>query len=241
MKSSRTTLVATAIPLLLTSLPLAAGELPFNAPATVRAKESAPLLHQTARALYDLPSSAALPTSNDKHITNLWLFPTADGETVFARYNLTSGDEPTSGAAASATQHLTMLTVRENRIVESRELTSAPVGSASNEPKPDWSAAIGSGYTARGTARTPKLTISDENNADTSHSSPGVLPSPHWTAAIGTGTAAARTSNVPDAQQNSSSETRPVLATADWTSRIGTGHAVNSPKRTMYASLANAR
>src|SRR5581483_9686385 len=99
MKSSRTTLVATAIPLLLTSLPLAAGELPFNAPATVRAKESAPLLHQTARALYDLPSSAALPTSNDKHITNLWLFPTADGETVFARYNLTSGDEPTSGAA----------------------------------------------------------------------------------------------------------------------------------------------
>jgi len=126
MKSPRAALVATAIPLLLTSLPLTAGELPFNAPATERAKESAPLLHQAARALYDLPSGGALRNSNGQHISNLWLFPTADADTVFARYNATSGADP------SGTEHLTVLTVRRSRIVESRELTSAsPVTYAS--------------------------------------------------------------------------------------------------------------
>jgi len=132
MKSPRAALVATAIPLLLTSLPLTAGELPFNAPATERAKESAPLLHQAARALSDLPSGGALRNSNGQHISNLWLFPTADADTVFARYNLISDQEATSGADPSGTEHLTVLTVRRSRIVESRELTSAsPVTYAS--------------------------------------------------------------------------------------------------------------
>ena len=223
MKSPRAALVATAIPLLLTSLPLTAGELPFNAPATERANESAPLLHQTARALHDLPSGAALGSSSGKHISNLWLFPTADADTVFARYNLTSDD-----AAASATEHLTVLTVRGNRILESRDLTSAHAESASNEPaRLHWSAAIGTGHAATATVTSPNATSS-------SH---GVPASAHWTARIGTGTAAASTTPIPDTKQPSSSG-QPSVAAAHWTSRIGTGHASDSTSPVTDASAA---
>ena len=237
MKSPRAALAATAIPLLLTSLPLTAGELPFNAPATERAKESAPLLHQTARALYDSPSAAAPRTPGGKRISNLWLFPTADANTVFARYNLTSDDQ-----AASATEHLTVLTVRGNRIVESRELTSPPAEVASSEPaRLHWSAAIGTGRAARAAVTDPKVTSSGETNSNATRSSDGVSASPHWTAGIGAGRAAASTTSVPDTEQPSSSGTRPVVAATHWTSRIGTGHAFDSTSPVMYASLANAR
>ena len=223
MKSPRAALVTTAIPLLLTSLPLTAGELPFNAPATERANESAPLLHQTARALHDLPSGAALGSSSGKHISNLWLFPTADADTVFARYNLTSDD-----GAASATEHLTVLTVRGNRILESRDLTSAHAESASNEPaRLHWSAAIGTGHAATATVTSPNATSS-------SH---GVPASAHWTARIGTGTAAASTTPIPDTKQPSSSG-QPSVAAAHWTSRIGTGHASDSTSPVTDASAA---
>jgi hypothetical protein len=224
-KSPRTALVAAAVPLLLTSLPLTAGELPFNAPATERANESALLLHQTARALYDLPSGAALRSSSGKQISNLWLFPTADADTVFARYNLTSDE-----AATSATEHLTVLTVRGNRILESRDLTSTHAESASNEPaRLHWSAAIGTGHAASATVTSPNATSS-------SH---GVPASPHWTARIGTGTAAASTVTIPDAKQPSSSGTQPSVAAAHWTSRIGTGHASDSTSPVTDASSAN--
>jgi len=219
MKNTRATLAATAIPLLLTSLPLMAGELPFNAPATAQAKDSAPLLHQTAQALHDSPDAAS-----GNHISNLWLFPTADGETVFARYNLTSA----SGAAASATEHLTVLTVRGNRIVESRELTSVPAEVAGNEPtKLHWTAFIGTGESVRQIAKP-------------THASEGTSASPDWTASIGSGTAASNT-KVIDTKQTSSLGTQTVAASADWTSRIGTGHAADSGKRVMYASMVSSR
>lgn len=240
MKSPLAALVAITIPLLLTSLPLPAGELPFNAPATERAKESALLLHQTARALYDLPSGAALRSSSGKHISNLWLFPTADADTVFARYDLTSDEEATSGAAASATEHLTVLTVRGNRILESRELTSAHAESASNEPaRFHWSAAIGTGYAASATDTSPKVTSSGATNTNATNSFHGVPASPHWTARIGTGTAAASTTTVPDAKQPSSSGAQRAVAAAHWTSRIGTGEASDSTSPVTHASLAN--
>jgi hypothetical protein len=239
MKSPRTTLVATAIPLLVTSLPLTAGELPFSAPATERANESAPLLHQTARALYNLPSGAALRSSSSKHISNLWLFPTADADTVFARYNLTSDDEATSYTPASATEHLTVLTVRGNQILESRDLTSADAESASNEPaRFHWSAAIGTGHAASATVANPKLTNTGATNASATSSSHGEPASPHWTARIGTGTAAS-TTTTPNARQPSSSGTQPVVAAAHWTSRIGTGHPSDSTSLVMRAPLAN--
>jgi len=240
MKSPRAALVATTIPLLLTSLPLTAGELPFNAPATERANESALLLHQTARALYDLPSGTALRSYSGKHISNLWLFPTADADTVFARYNLTSDDEATSDAAASATEHLAVLTVRGNRILESRDLTSAHAESASNErARPHWSAAIGTGHAADATVTSPKVTSSGTTNASATSSSHGVPASPHWTAKIGTGTAAASNTTIPDAKQPSSSGTHPAVAAAHWTSRIGTGHASDTTSAVTDTSLAN--
>ena len=187
MKSPRAALVATAIPLLSISLPLTAGELAFNAPATERANESALLLHQTARALYDLPSGAALRSSSGKHISNLWLFPTADADTVFARYNLTSDDAATSGTAESATEHLAVLTVRGNRILESRDLTSTHAESASNEPaRLHWSAAIGTGHAASATVTNRSVRSSGTTNASATSSSHGVTASPHWTARIGT-------------------------------------------------------
>ena len=235
MKNPRAPLVATAIPLVLTSLPLTAGELPFNAPATERANESALLLHQTARALYDLPSGAALRSSSGQHISNLWLFPTADADTVFARYNLTSDD-----AAASATEHLTVLTVRGNQILESRELTSTTIESASNEPaRLHWSAAIGTGHAASTTVTSPRATSNGATNANATSSSHGVPASPHWTAKIGTGTAAASNTTIPDTKQPSSSGTHPAVAAAHWTSRIGTGHASDTTSSVTDTSLAN--
>jgi hypothetical protein len=241
MKNPRATLVATVVPLLLTSLPLAAGELPFNSPATERANESAPLLHETARALYDSSSAAALQTPRGRHISNLWLFPTADGETVFARYDLTSGEDVTSGGTVTKTEHLTVLTVRDNRIVESRELTSPTTKVASNEPsKLDWSATIGTGYTARGAETNTGVTGGPEGNANATGSSHVVSASPHWTASIGTGTAAT-TTGVTESKQPTSSGTQGVVAAAHWTSKIGSGHAFDSSERVAHESVANAR
>jgi hypothetical protein len=238
MKNPIAAVVATAIPLLATSLPVTAGELLFNAPATERASESALLLHQTARALYDLPSGAMLQSASGKHISNLWLFPTAEADTVFARYNLTSDDEATSGTTASATEHLAVLTVRGNRILESRDLTSAHAESASNEPaRLHWSAAIGTGYAASATVAKPEVTSNGATDESATNSSHGVPASPHWTARIGTGTAASATA-IPDAKQPSSG-TQPVVAAAHWTSRIGTGHSSDSTGPVTHASLTN--
>ncbi len=234
MKSPRAALVATVIPLLLTSLPLTAGELPFNAPATGRAKESALLLHQTAQALRDLPAGSALSLTNGKQISNLWLFPTADADTVFARYNLISDEEATSGGAAPDTEHLTVLTVRGNHILESRDLTSAHAESASNEPpRLHWSAAIGTGHAASAAVTTSAVTNSDAPN--TSH---GVPASPHWTASIGTGSAASAT-NAPETKQPSMSGAKSAVASAHWTSRIGTGHASDTASPVTQSSMTN--
>jgi hypothetical protein len=238
MKNPLAAVVATAIPLLATSLPVTAGELLFNAPATVRASESALLLRQTARALYDLPSGAALQAASGKHISNLWLFPTAEADTVFARYNLTSDDEATSDTTASATEHLAVLTVRGNRILESRDLTSAHAESASNEPaRLHWSAAIGTGYAASATVANPEVTSSGATKESATSSSHGVSSSPHWTARIGTGTAASTTITSDDKQP--ASGTQPVVAAAHWTSRIGTGHSSDSTSSVTRASLTN--
>ena len=222
MKNPRAALVAVAIPLLLTSLPLTAGELPFNAPGTERAKESAPLLRQAAGALNDVRSAAMLGLRDGQQISNLWLFPTADANTVFARYNLTSAEEGTSGA-----EHLTVLTVRDNRIVESQELTSANGELLSKRSaRLDRSAVIGTGHAAQ-----------EDDVTNTSH---GVPASPHWTAGIGTG-AAASSPSVRETQQPASSGSQPVAAVAHWTSRIGRGDAVDSNEPVVKASLVDAR
>ena len=218
MRNPRAAVVATAIPLILTSLRITAAELPFNAPTTEQAKESAPLLHQAARTLHD-PSG--------KPISHLWLFPTADAHTVFARYDLTSTEEGTSGLARTTTEHLAVLTVYGNGIVESRELTSSAAKAVSKDSaSPDWSATIGTGYAAH-----PEM-------INAAH---GVPASPHWTATIGSGTAATVLTNVGDNTQPISSSAQPVTAAPHWTSRIGRGDAVDSSRPAVNASLVKAR
>jgi len=227
MKSPRAALVATAIPLLLTSLRVAAGELPFNAPTTEQAKESAPLLHDTARALYDSSSAATLRLVGGQQISSLWLFPTADANTVFARYKLTSNEERASGAGGSATEHLAVLTLRDSRIVDSRELTSpSPELLTPHSASLDRSATIGTGYAA---------------HADVTSSSHGIPASPHWTASIGTGTGATSTTSTGAPKKRLSSGTQPIVASPHWTSRIGRGDAFDSGAPLTNPSLASAR
>lgn len=197
MKSPRAALVATALPLVLTALRASAGELPFNAPTTEAARQSAPLLHQTAQALRD----------GDERISHLWLFPTAQRDVVFARYNV----------AGSGAEHLVVLTLKGGQIVESRELTSSSGELVSSEPaKLHWSAFIGTGAAAHPNPTRPL-----------SSSAGSVPPSPHWTANIGTGTAVTLT-NSGDTQQRPSPVAHPIVTVANWTSRIGTGHALDS-------------
>ena len=203
MKTSRKAVAAAALPLLLTSLTVSAGELPFNAPQTARAQESVQLLHQAAQALGDQPALA-----KDQHISNLWLFPTGDANTVFAQYELDQG--------GATTQHLTVLKVADRRIVEQTDLTEASASLASNNERPiatpHWSASIGTGHAA---------------DTHATNASQGVPATPHWTARIGTG-AAASSLNATENAQASSSDNKRSVAAADWTSKIGTGHATVS-------------
>lgn len=199
MKTSRTAAATAVIPLLLSSLTVSAGELPFNAPQTARAQESAQLLHQAAQALGNSP---------DQHIANLWIFPTADANTVFAQYDV-------KGEGGASTQHLTVLKVGDNQIVERTDLTDARAYAASAQERPSatphWSASIGTGHAA------------DTNAASATH---GVPASPDWTARIGTGAAASSVNATPS--QQSAPTQKSAVADAHWTSRIGTGHAVES-------------
>ena len=190
MKTSHIAAATAVIPLLLSSLTVSAGELPFNAPHTALAQENAQLLHQTAQALGNLP---------DQHIANLWIFPTSDTNTVFARYDV-------KGEGGTSTQHLTVLKVGGNQIVEQTDLTDVR-----STATPHWSASIGTGHAADTTA------------ASATH---GVPANPDWTARIGTG-AAASSANVTPSQQAASAR-KSAVADAHWTSRIGTGHAAES-------------
>jgi hypothetical protein len=95
-----------------------------------------------------------------------------------------------------------------------------------------WTAAIGTGYTARATDSTSSVKPNEATNA-----SQRGTPSPDWTANIGTGTAATSRSAPPA----SNSANRPTVAAADWTSRIGSGHPFDSAGSVTYTAVANTR
>lgn len=222
MKSSRVALAAAAIPLILTSLRVTAGELPFNAPMTEQARENAPLLHKTAQALHESLTGAS---GGNRQISHLWLFPTADAHTVFARYDVTSIEDV--GPAANVKEHLAILTVDGNRIVESRELTSLDTRSVSKHSASlDWSATIGTGFAT---------------HPDTANVPHGEPASPHWSANIGTGSAATSALAVSATKGSVSSAVQPGVAVPDWTSRIGRGDAFESSKPVLNVPLAKAR
>lgn len=175
--------VAVTISLLLGSGPLTAAESQFNAPATALAQESAQLLTQTARAF------------SGTQISDLWLYPTAEPDTVFAQYTMSATQR-----GASPTQHIALVTVRDNHVVGVRDLTDGSGG-------PHWSAAIGTGHASE--------------SAPDSGMTHGAPASPHWAAAIGTGSASQSSSP----EVKSPVQSNQSVADAHWASKIGRGDA----------------
>ena len=208
MKSRIGITVAAAALLSVGALKAIAGESQFQAPATDRARETQTLLTQAAVAL-----NAGVPLAAGEYVSNMWLFPTADADTVFAQYRVSSEQTPSKRAASQG--HLELIKLSGDRIVEQRDLTRTADDSASYAKQPagklDETAFIGTGH-AMGTPVTSAAT----------HGSPA---SPHWSASIGNG----HTSS--DAVQRSEVsviQRTAAAPSAHWTSKIGTGHAVDS-------------
>ena len=206
---------------LLASGVLSAAELPFNAPATERAQESAQLLHRAAYALQNAPSPS-LQSGNQK-ISDLWLFPTADADTVFAQYRLSSE----TGNATASTQHLSLLKLSGEQIIEFRELTDGRAASSSSAAQvtasKDWSAAIGTGHALR----------SDESALGV-----GTPGSPDWSAAIGTGHAADLAGSSTDTLLTAAA---PSNASVHWSAKFGTGRAFEAAAPASKSSAVIAR
>jgi hypothetical protein len=120
-------------------------------------------------------------------------------------------------------------------VAEAPKSTDEPAH-AGKSPDLHWSAAIGTGYTARATDSTSSV----KPNAATPASQRGPA-SPDWTATIGTGTAATSRSTEPDGNGTVSSASRTTVAAADWTSRIGSGHPFDSASSATYTTVANTR
>lgn len=212
MKSSFAILTAASLPLLLSAPRASAGEVPFNVPVTASAQQARELLGRAAYAL-DAEVSARARADSDVRLSNLWLYPTNDVDTVFAHYTLTATDRASAGH--SSAQHLAILTLRGNRIVSQQDLTAATAeGERTGEEvaarAPDarnWSATIGNGHTSNSS----HLALVPSEAAPAS---------PHWSASIGTGQAVQDSAHAP-----STSVAAPALAGAHWTSKIGTARA----------------
>jgi hypothetical protein len=185
-----------------------AGEPQFRAPDTDRARQTQVVLAEAAQAL-----NAQVPLTVGEHISNLWLFPTAEEEMVFAQYVVSNGRA--SSQLKGSQQHLELLKVSGNRIVEQLDLTHAVTDSASLAKQTgaglDRTALIGTGHAM----------IKTETSATTR----GLPASPHWSASIGTGHVSG------DSVQPAAASTSAWTLEAplpDWTSKIGTGHAADS-------------
>jgi hypothetical protein len=120
MKTLRSTLTTTAIPLLLASLPVSAGELPFNSPQTAQAQESA---QPTAT----LHWSASIGTG---HAASRDAASSSHGVPANPDWTARIG----TGTAASST-------VTENK-------QTAPSGSKSAVADAHWTSRIGTGHAA---------------------------------------------------------------------------------------------
>ena len=204
MKSSLGILAAASLPLLLNAPRASAGEVHFNVPATDRAQQSQELLSRAAYAL-DTEVSARARGGRNEHLSNVWIYPTSDANTVFAHYTLTANDQ--SPAGLSSTQHLAILTLRDNRIVTHEDLNAVSAG--------NWSAKIGNGHTSG----------SDPVEITGSQ---GVPASPHWTASIGTGQAANGATDSARGPAKLAGASVSTSTSLHWTSKIGTAHASES-------------
>jgi len=204
--------VAASIPLILGAAGAFAGDSQFQIPTTDRAQQTRPLLARAAHAVY-----AEGPRTGEGKISNLWLFPTAEEDTVFAQYVVTT--DPSTSKVAASDKHLELLRMRGDRIVEQRDLTRATDDSALSAQQVsverDWSASIGNGHTT--------------STTQTLATSAGSPASPHWSASIGTGRVSDDSGRHVQVATNVPGS---LTARAHWTSKIGTAHAVDSNTNT---------
>jgi hypothetical protein len=102
-----------ALALALTAAAAFAGETQFHSPTTHRAQQSQELLSSAAHAV----------NAVNRQVSDLWVFPTADRDTVFAQYVVTSKGGSAEGLTAE--QHLEVLKLKGGRIVSRDDLTRA--------------------------------------------------------------------------------------------------------------------
>jgi hypothetical protein len=206
MRNKIAVVAAASAPLILSAAGAFASEPQFRTPSTDRARETQSLLARAAQAV-----NASAPRTGEEHISNLWLYPTADEDMVFAQYVVTTN----KASVAASQQHFELLKMKGDRIVEQRDLTRAGDDSAlpakrSSDVR-DWSASIGNGHTTSTTV--------------TSATSEGTPASPHWSASIGTGQVTDDSTRRLQVASNLPPSHAPG---AHWTSKIGTAHAVDS-------------
>jgi hypothetical protein len=203
MSNKFAVLTVASVPLLLAVSGALAGEPSFKAPATDRAQQARPLLNQAALTL-----SAESSRAGGRQVGDLWLFPTAQEDTVFAQYTVTANEHVPAGPTASE-KHFEVLKMQGDRIVERRDLRHASDENALQAKRTpgerDRSALIGTGRAAGPT--------------EASSTATGAPGSPHWSAAIGSGQVRDDSIRQPPAAA-SLAGTR--AASAHWTSKIGT-------------------
>jgi len=143
MRTRIALLASASLPLILAAAGAFAGEPQFRAPATDRARQAQPVLRGVARAI-----KAGTPETREERISNLWLFPTGDENTVFAQYVVTKGAAPSK--VANSEDHFELLKLEGDRIVERRDLMYAPgdgtLRAQQSVGARDWSASIGTGH-----------------------------------------------------------------------------------------------
>jgi hypothetical protein len=205
--------IAASIPLLLNAAGAFAGDLQFHTPATSRAEQTQTLLSRAAHAF-----KVRHHRTDAEHISDLWLFPTADDDTFFVQYVVTKEEDGSTAAAPRV--HLELLTMNGERIVGERDSSRASalgsLDTRGGDGSRDWTASIGTGHAASPVGWSA---------AQSSPATQGVPTYPHWSASIGTG----HVSDDSVQHQESANAAAAALApSAHWTSRIGTGHAVDS-------------
>jgi hypothetical protein len=102
-----------ALALVLTAAAAFAGETQFHTPTTDRAQQSQQLLSNAAHAVNE----------GNRQVSDLWVFPTADRDTVFAQYVVTSQGGSAEGSTGE--RHLEVLKLKDGRIVSRDDLTRA--------------------------------------------------------------------------------------------------------------------
>jgi hypothetical protein len=123
MRNRIAVIAAASAPLILSAAGAFASEPQFRTPATDRAQETQSLLARAARAIN---ASASRP--GEEHVSNLWLYPTADADTVFAQYVVTTNKT----SVADSQQHFELLKIQGDRIVEQHDLIRAGDDGASD-------------------------------------------------------------------------------------------------------------